>query len=141
MTGRQAKPITVEISIDPELKDAAEIAAAEDRRSLENLIEKVLADHLMEHGYLTSKRSQPTNIEHENSADKADGYRGWGKLIKDARKSAGLSQEQVAAHVGVTKGTISQWETEQGKPKRKHVPKLASILAIDRGELERLLIE
>jgi hypothetical protein len=41
--------------IDPVLKDAAEIAAKDDRRSLTWLIEKVLADYLTERGYLPGK--------------------------------------------------------------------------------------
>jgi hypothetical protein len=41
--------------IDPVLKDAAEIAAKDDRRSLTSLIEKVLADYLTERGYLPGK--------------------------------------------------------------------------------------
>jgi hypothetical protein len=38
--------------IDPVLKEAAEEAAADDRRSLSSLIEKLLTDYCREHGYL-----------------------------------------------------------------------------------------
>ena len=138
MTARRAKSITVEISIDPVLKDAAEIAADEDRRSLDNPIEKVLADYLIKHGYLTSKRSQPAEV---GLSGGADAHKGWGKLIKDARRSLRLSHGQLAKPVGVTKAAISQWETEQFKPKRKYVRKLASVLGIERRELEMLLTE
>jgi hypothetical protein len=38
--------------IDPVLKDAAEKAAADDRRSLSSLVEKLLTDYCREHGFL-----------------------------------------------------------------------------------------
>jgi hypothetical protein len=41
---------------DPELKELAEKAAADDRRSLAALIEQLLEDHLREYGYLKPKR-------------------------------------------------------------------------------------
>lgn len=33
------------------------------------------------------------------------------KRIRDARKGAGLSQEELAAACGVNQGTVSAWET------------------------------
>ena len=46
------KTAQVNLRISPELKAAAEKAAAEDSRSLTSLIEKLLNDHLREKGYL-----------------------------------------------------------------------------------------
>jgi hypothetical protein len=49
-----AKPNTVQINlrIAPELKEAAEQAAAEDHRSLTSLIVKLLSDHCKATGHL-----------------------------------------------------------------------------------------
>jgi len=38
------------------------------------------------------------------------------KMIKDLRASLGLTQEQLAAKVGVTFSTINRWENGRGKP-------------------------
>jgi hypothetical protein len=46
------KSATLNLRIDPELKEAAEKAAADDRRSLTTLVEKLLADYLRKKGYL-----------------------------------------------------------------------------------------
>ena len=50
MGGKTLKTATINVRISPELKDAAERAAAKDRRSLTSLIEKLLDDHLREAG-------------------------------------------------------------------------------------------
>jgi hypothetical protein len=42
--------------IDPKLKEAAERAAADDRRSLSSLIEKLLTDYCRDHGLLMPDR-------------------------------------------------------------------------------------
>ena len=50
------KAKTLNLRIEPALKDAAEKAAAADRRSLTSLIEKLLADYLRKEGYLKTGR-------------------------------------------------------------------------------------
>ena len=49
---REAKTAQVNLRIQPSLKEAAERAAADDRRSLTSLVEKLLVDYLRERGYL-----------------------------------------------------------------------------------------
>jgi hypothetical protein len=49
------KSATLNLRIDPELKEAAEKAAADDRRSLTTLVEKLLADYLRKRGYLSKE--------------------------------------------------------------------------------------
>lgn len=49
----RTKTAQVNLRILPELKAAAEKAAADDHRSLTSLIEKLLTDHLKAKGYLT----------------------------------------------------------------------------------------
>jgi hypothetical protein len=43
---------SLNLRIEPELKAAAEKAAADDRRSLTSLIEKLLSEYLRKKGYL-----------------------------------------------------------------------------------------
>ncbi len=52
MAEQRKKTATLNLRIDPALKEAAEKAAADDRRSLTSLMEKLLIDHLKGKGYL-----------------------------------------------------------------------------------------
>jgi len=55
MIEKRQKTAQVNLRMRPELKCAAEKAAADDHRSLTALFEKVLTDYLKEHGYLPSE--------------------------------------------------------------------------------------
>jgi hypothetical protein len=48
----RSKSATLNLRIEPGLKKAAEKAAADDRRSLTSLVEKLLTEHLKAKGYL-----------------------------------------------------------------------------------------
>jgi hypothetical protein len=52
----QRKTAQFNMRIDPKLKEAAERAAADDRRSLSSLIEKLLTDYCRDHGLLMPDR-------------------------------------------------------------------------------------
>jgi hypothetical protein len=52
----QRKTAQFSMRIDPELKEAAEKAAADDRRSLSSLIEKLLTDYCRDQGLLRPER-------------------------------------------------------------------------------------
>ena len=52
----QRKTAHFSMRIDPELKEAAEKAAADDRRSLSSLIEKLLTDYCRDQGLLRPER-------------------------------------------------------------------------------------
>jgi hypothetical protein len=56
---RHKKTAQITFRIDPNLKDAAEKAAAQDRRSLTSLIERVLAKHLRNRRLLTNRPPPP----------------------------------------------------------------------------------
>lgn len=47
--------------------------------------------------------------------------------IKDIRFKLGLSQEQLAAALGVSFVTVNRWETSKAKPTTRHVRELATI--------------
>ena len=53
------KSALLSLRIDPQLKDLASKAAADDHRSLTSLIEKLLADYLRDHGYLPRPGDPP----------------------------------------------------------------------------------
>ena len=48
--------------------------------------------------------------------------------IRNARKSIGLTQEQLAEKLGITLGTISKWEREASEPEISYLMELADIL-------------
>jgi len=50
---KETKSAQVNLRLQPSLKEAAEKAAADDRRSLTSLIEKLLADYLRKRGYVS----------------------------------------------------------------------------------------
>ena len=52
MTEKRLKTAQVNLRIDPDLKAAADKAAAADQRSLTSLVEKLLSDYLKKTGYL-----------------------------------------------------------------------------------------
>ena len=39
-----------------------------------------------------------------------------GEKIKEARKAAGLSQEQFAEKMNVSRSAVAKWETDKGLP-------------------------
>jgi transcriptional regulator with XRE-family HTH domain len=57
-----------------------------------------------------------------------------------ARKRAGYNQQALAEQVGVTKHTVSQWETGATGINAKRRPLLAHALGISLEELDRLLL-
>lgn len=55
--------------------------------------------------------------------------------IKDGRKSLGLSEEEFAEKVGVTRGSVQQWEKGTTAPNRKRLPVVANLLGLTVAEL------
>lgn len=53
-----------------------------------------------------------------------------GEQIRDLRKQAGLSQDQLADKLGVPSNTVSRWETATYKPKLKDLDNLASVFGV-----------
>lgn len=58
-----------------------------------------------------------------------------GGTVKNLRLKAGLSQQELAEYVGVTKSTISQWERGVFYPKHKYINILAKYFGISTNEL------
>lgn len=59
----------------------------------------------------------------------------YGKKIKEARKSAGLTQQQLADRLGVSFVNISQYENDKRNPKYETLKKIANALGISIYEL------
>lgn len=58
-----------------------------------------------------------------------------GQKIKEARKNAGMTQEELANKLGISYVGISQWERDVRNPKKETLQKLADALGIDISEL------
>ena len=58
-----------------------------------------------------------------------------GKKLVQFRKNKGLSQEELAEDVGVTRQTISNWELNETAPDLKQAQKLSEIFNISLDEL------
>lgn len=54
-----------------------------------------------------------------------------GKIIRERRKSLGLTQEDLADMAGIALRTLKQIELEQGNPTWKTVEKLALVLGME----------
>lgn len=59
----------------------------------------------------------------------------FGKRLKDARNRLGLTQEDLASAVGVTKGAIGNYESEFSSPKETILIKLMNVLQVDANYL------
>jgi transcriptional regulator with XRE-family HTH domain len=59
--------------------------------------------------------------------------------LAEARKRAGYDQQGLADEVGVTKHTVSQWETGGESPHPRRRVRLALALGVSMDELHRLL--
>ena len=58
-----------------------------------------------------------------------------GKTIKQLRKEAFLSQEQLAAKLNITAQAVSKWENEESYPDILFLPKIAAIFGVKIDEL------
>lgn len=62
-----------------------------------------------------------------------------GQYISARRKHMGLTQEELADKVGVSKSAVAKWETDGGLPDRDNLRRLAEILGVSVDELHRII--
>lgn len=55
-----------------------------------------------------------------------------GKCIIRKRKEKGIAQEQLADYMGVSKASVSKWETGQSYPDIVILPKMAAYFKLQR---------
>ena len=60
---------------------------------------------------------------------------GLGNNLFNARKKKGLSQEEVAGKLGVSRQTISKWETDETLPDIRQSKRLAVLYGLSLDEL------
>ena len=53
-----------------------------------------------------------------------------GEKIKEARKQCGLSQEQMADTLAVSRSAVAKWETDNGMPDIDNLRALARVLNV-----------
>ena len=61
-----------------------------------------------------------------------------GRRIAEARWESGLTQEEVAAHLGVTKAAVSKWERAESAPDMGNLMALADLYGVTIDELLRV---
>lgn len=54
----------------------------------------------------------------------------FGEKLRDARKNAGLSQEQIAERLSVSRSAIAKWETDKGMPDITNLKAISQLLGI-----------
>ncbi|MBI9046292.1 MAG: helix-turn-helix transcriptional regulator [Anaerolineaceae bacterium] len=57
------------------------------------------------------------------------------KMILSKRREKGITQDELAAYIGVSKASVSKWETEQNFPDITFLPQLATYFNISVDEL------
>jgi len=64
-----------------------------------------------------------------------------GELIRELRLSAGLTQEQFGAVIGVTYSTINRWENAKSKPSPLAMEKVRTMLQDLGNSGQKLLVK
>lgn len=59
----------------------------------------------------------------------------FAERLAHERRRCGLTQDQVAAHLGVTKAAVSKWERGASLPDMAQIPKIASLFAVTLDDL------
>jgi len=57
------------------------------------------------------------------------------KIIAGKRRLKGITQDQLATHIGVSKASVSKWETGQSYPDITFLPQLAAYFDISIDDL------
>ena len=60
---------------------------------------------------------------------------GIGRKIKAAREGAGLTQEDLAEHMEVSRQAVSKWEADLSRPSSENLLRLCKLLGLDWEEL------
>lgn len=69
------------------------------------------------------------------------GLQAVGAYIQGRRKKAGLTQEDVARSLGVSKQTVSEWERGKFRPGSQFLARLNRIIDADPDEIQDLMLD
>ena len=58
-----------------------------------------------------------------------------GEYLRDLRRRRGMSQQELALALGVSKQTISNWEVGRKVPRMKVVEKIANVFGVSRNSI------
>ncbi len=67
--------------------------------------------------------------------DGALGTEGVATRIREARRALGLTQDELARRVGVSRSAIAQWETDRTGQVRANLARVAAVLGVSIGYL------
>ena len=62
-----------------------------------------------------------------------------GKYISNRRRFMGLTQEELAERIGVSKSAVAKWETDGGLPDRDNLKRLAEVIHTTVDDLHRVI--
>lgn len=65
--------------------------------------------------------------------------KGLGKFISIRRNYMGLTQEELAEKIGVSKSAIAKWETDGGLPDRDNLKKIADVMSVSVDDLHSVI--
>ncbi len=62
-----------------------------------------------------------------------------GRFLASRRRLMGLTQEELADRIGVSKSAIGKWETDGGLPDRDNLKKISEVMNVSVDELHRII--
>ena len=62
-----------------------------------------------------------------------------GRVIAIRRKHMGMTQEELAKRIGVSKSAVAKWETDGGIPDRDNLRRLSETISISVDDLHRII--
>lgn len=74
-------------------------------------------------------------LDHLSHDEALDAPESFGERVARLRKSAGLTQADLAAQMGVSMTSVCYWEQDRSRPKRARIDALADALDVPPGDL------
>ena len=71
----------------------------------------------------------------DDTPDNAPGMAGGATRIREARRALGLTQDELARRVGVSRSAIAQWETDRTGQVRANLARVSAVLGVSIGYL------
>jgi transcriptional regulator with XRE-family HTH domain len=83
-----------------------------------------------------NRRSDESGLNVSSSGpENALSTEGVAARIRDARRALGLTQDELARRVGVSRSAIAQWETDRTGQVRANLARVAAVLGVSIGYL------